>query len=133
MDSILVKKGLKELLEYIPVELAPMGWSFSEKQPEDAFTFEINKRNSMFNHIKSISRGKKLYFSSNRVGCGAGNCYLGFNNPENMEQRITALPKGMPAHREIPVFKADHPFLFVIQDTLTKSIIFLGRILNPKG
>ena len=90
MDSILVKKGLKELLEYIPVELAPMGWSFSKNQPEDAFTFEINKRNCMFNHIKSISRGKKLYFSSNRVGCGAGNCYLGFDNPENMEQRITA-------------------------------------------
>jgi len=55
MDSILVKKGLKELLKYLPVEIPSMGWYFSEVQPEDAFTFEINKRNCMFNHLKSIS------------------------------------------------------------------------------
>ena len=89
MDSILVKKGLKELLKYLPVEIPSMGWYFSEVQPEDAFTFEINKRNCMFNHLKSISMGKKLCFSTNRSGCMAGNCYLGFDNPENMKKRIT--------------------------------------------
>ncbi|MHA1147939.1 MAG: serpin family protein [Promethearchaeota archaeon] len=45
---------------------------------------------------------------------------------------ITALPKGMPIHKEIPEFKADHPFMFMIQDSQTKSILFIGRISNPK-
>ena len=33
----------------------------------------------------------------------------------------------------VPVFKADHPFLFVIQDNNTGTVLFTGRITNPNG
>ncbi len=34
--------------------------------------------------------------------------------------------------RQTPVFRADHPFLFLIRDNLSGSILFIGRMTNPK-
>jgi serpin B len=30
-----------------------------------------------------------------------------------------------------PVFRADHPFVFIIQDKNSKSILFVGRVADP--
>jgi len=41
--------------------------------------------------------------------------------------------KAMAARRPqpIPVFRADHPFLFLIRDTKAENILFMGRLTNP--
>jgi serine protease inhibitor len=33
----------------------------------------------------------------------------------------------------VPVFRADHPFLFMIQDDDTGNILFIGRVMEPTG
>lgn len=38
------------------------------------------------------------------------------------------MKRGIP---RIHTFKADHPFLFLIRDNVTGSILFLGRVLDP--
>jgi serpin B len=42
--------------------------------------------------------------------------------------KLTSMAPG-----KVPVFRADHPFLFLIRDTHSGSILFLGRTMNPKN
>ena len=37
----------------------------------------------------------------------------------------------MLVEEPVPVFRADHPFIFLIQDNETWNILFLGRMANP--
>ena len=42
---------------------------------------------------------------------------------------VEMVTKAMP-HRE-PVFRADHPFLFMVRDNETGTILFMGRVADP--
>jgi serpin B len=42
---------------------------------------------------------------------------------------VVGLTAVMPG--QIPVFRANHPFLFLIRDNKTGSILFIGRVMNP--
>lgn len=45
---------------------------------------------------------------------------------------VIMLRSAQGAHHA-PVFRADHPFLFLIRDVRTGSILFMGRIVNPNA
>lgn len=39
--------------------------------------------------------------------------------------------RAVHAPQPVPVFRADHPFIFLIRDTHSGSILFLGRMMDP--
>lgn len=43
----------------------------------------------------------------------------------------TAVEMATKSFRQDPVFRADHPFLCLIRDNQSGSILFMGRIVNP--
>lgn len=40
---------------------------------------------------------------------------------------------GTGSKETIPVFRADHPFLFLIRHKPTGNILFMGRLTSPTG
>jgi serpin B len=44
--------------------------------------------------------------------------------------KLAAAPGGSDP---VPVFRADHPFVFLIQDDESGAILFMGRVVNPAG
>jgi len=60
--------------------------------------------------------------------------YVDVNEKGTEAAAATGIAVGRAAlPRQIPTFKADHPFVFVIRDNHSGSVLFMGRVVNPNG
>jgi len=57
--------------------------------------------------------------------------YIDVNEEGTEAAAATAGVAKQESIRMVPRFRADHPFVFLIQENLTESILFLGRIIDP--
>jgi serpin B len=70
------------------------------------------------------------------IGAVIHKAYLELNEEGTEAAAATAIT-GRPASRgghapkPLPVFRADHPFVFLIQESRTGSIFFIGRVTDP--
>jgi serpin B len=44
---------------------------------------------------------------------------------------VIIMKSSAPLEEPVPVFRADHPFIFIIQDDETGLILFMGRVMHP--
>jgi serpin B len=44
---------------------------------------------------------------------------------------VIIMKSSAPAEEQVPVFRADHPFIFIIRDDETGLILFMGRVEHP--
>jgi len=59
--------------------------------------------------------------------------YVEVNEEGTEAAAATAVAMETLAMRPSPVFRADHPFLFLIRDSKTGSILFMGRLTDPRA
>jgi serpin B len=82
--------------------------------------------------FSGISSAESLYISA-----VLHKAYVDVNEEGTEAAAATAVVMAPTAAREaprpppIPVFRADHPFLFLIRDTKAGSILFMGRLSDP--
>jgi len=79
----------------------------------------------------SAMTGKKDLFISAVIH----KAYVDVNEEGTEAAAATGIVAGITAvgPERIPVFRADHPFLFLIRDNRSAAILFLGRMINPKA
>ncbi|HJN09530.1 MAG TPA: serpin family protein [Pirellulaceae bacterium] len=77
--------------------------------------------------FSGMTGGKDLFISA-----VIHKAFVDVNEEGTEAAAATAVVTGRPAPiTEPPVFRADHPFLFMIRDDRNGAILFVGRITNP--
>jgi serine protease inhibitor len=59
--------------------------------------------------------------------------YVDVNEQGTEAAAATAVVIKLTSIEVVPEFRADHPFLFMITDDQSGTILFLGRVMNPNG
>jgi len=139
------KDGLAELEAGLEIEKlnAWIGKLRNEEIVVSLPTFRVTSRFSLAETLASMGMrkvfsrmadfsgitGRKDLF----VSAVAHKAFVEVNEEGTEAAGATAVEMRMTAVRPSPpkVFRADHPFMFVIRDNASGSILFMGRVVNP--
>ena len=115
----------REILVFLPkfkiTSQFSLGKTLTSMGMSDAFTGKAD--------FSGMTGKKDLYISS-----VIHKAFVDVNEEGTEAAAATAVTMGllsMPAPP--PVFRADHPFIFLIRHNPSESILFLGRVVNPMG
>ena len=93
--------------------LAGMGMGDAFSLPPADFSGMTGKKDLFISHVLH-----KAFVEVNEEGTEAA--------------AATAVVMELEAAMPVPVFRADHPFVFIIRDNRTGGILFMGRVMNPQ-
>ena len=65
------------------------------------------------------------------IGAILHKAFVDVNEEGTEAAAATAVAVATLSAHESPTFRADHPFLFLIREQRTGSILFLGRVADP--
>lgn len=91
---------------------------------KDAFTRHV----ADFTGISDSPEADRLYISLVQH-----KAFVEVNEEGTEASAATAVVIAIESARMVPAFNADRPFLYLIRDNKTGTILFLGRVMNPKG
>ncbi|MCD6168061.1 MAG: serpin family protein [Caldisericia bacterium] len=94
---------------------------------KDALTKMGMKTSFSGNADFSKITGKKDLFISNVIH----QAFIDVNEKGTEAAAATAIVMKFTAIKPTYIFRADHPFIFIIHDKETGSILFMGRLVNP--
>ena len=124
-------KGLRrqKVIVYVPRFTMTSQFGLKDTLQAMGMTLAFDDRKADFSRM---SRGEGLYISA-----VIHKAFVDVNEEGTEAAAATGRDHGPQvgscSTREPPTFRADHPFLFLIRDNQTGSILFMGRVVNPKG
>lgn len=127
MDEKKLQEWLKNAMEtkvevYIPrfkfTQSFDLSKNLSDMGMKDAFSAAAD--------FSGINGKKNLYISE-----VIHKAFVEVNEEGTEAAAATAVVLNIKALIKEPVFNADHPFIFLIRDKKTGSILFMGRVMDP--
>lgn len=145
MIVLLPKEGFQENLERLDAEkLQELRESLVNKEVEVYIPkFKFETKYFMVETLKEMGMPTAFTEAADFSGIdGTGDlaisnvihqAFVEVNEEGTEAAAATAVVVGITSidPKEIPEFRADHPFTFVIQERKTGSILFLGKVANP--
>jgi serpin B len=139
------KDGLPELEKQLTAANLRMWTSGLRKQKVKVFLPRF-KMTSQFSLAKTLAAlGMRDAFNPNKanfsgmdgrlnwlyIGAVLHKAFVDVNEEGTEAAAATAVVMKIRMAPQLPTFRADHPFIFLIRENTTGSILFLGRVMDP--
>lgn len=124
-DSIIRSMETKLVLVNLPKFSITSSFNLDNTLQEMGLSLPFSK----YADFSSMTTGKEMALSN-----VLHKTYLSIDEKGTEALAATALSLNLKTSKEAErpiLFRADHPFIFIIMDRLTNSILFIGRVMTP--